>query len=63
MLEKEPERLSSVPGITRAKAKKIAEEFRSVFGIRELMVYLGGTASRRRRRCGCGSCGAATPSS
>ncbi len=41
VLEKEPERLSSVPGITRAKAKKIAEEFRSVFGIRELMVYLG----------------------
>lgn len=41
VMEKEPERLCSIKGINRAKALKIAEEFRNVFGIREVMVSLG----------------------
>ncbi|MCI9273575.1 MAG: ATP-dependent RecD-like DNA helicase [Clostridiales bacterium] len=41
VMEKEPERLCSIKGITRARAMKIAEEFRNVFGIREVMVSLG----------------------
>ncbi len=41
ILEKEPERLCSVKGITKAKARKLAEEFQKVYGIREIMVYLG----------------------
>ncbi len=42
VMEKEPERLRTVRGITKAKAEKIAQEFRNIFGIREVMVYLGG---------------------
>lgn len=40
VMEKEPERLCSVKGITRQKAKKIAEEFQKIYGIREAMASL-----------------------
>lgn len=42
VMEKEPERLRGVKGITKAKALQMAEEFRNIFGIREVMVSLGG---------------------
>ncbi|WP_283606360.1 SF1B family DNA helicase RecD2 [Faecalispora anaeroviscerum] len=42
VMENEPERLSSIKGLTRAKAEKIAQEFQRIYGIREIMLYLGG---------------------
>ena len=39
ILEREPERLSEVPGITRAKAAAIGEEFRQKVGMRQLMEF------------------------
>ena len=41
IVEKDPERLSQIKGITLQKAKKISEELQRVYGIRELMTYLG----------------------
>ncbi len=41
VLENEPHRLCEIKGITRSRALKIAEEFKSLFGIREVMLYLG----------------------
>lgn len=40
VIEKEPERLASIKGITRAKAMKIGEEFQRICGIKEVMLYL-----------------------
>lgn len=40
VIEKEPERLCAIKGITKAKAQKISDEFQRVFGIKELMLYL-----------------------
>ncbi len=40
IFEKEPERLAEVDGITNKKAKSFSEEFRNVFGIRTLMLFL-----------------------
>lgn len=40
VIEKEPERLCSIRGITLEKAQKLSEEFQRVFGIKELMLYL-----------------------
>ena len=40
VMEKEPERLCSIKGITKEKAQKIAKEFQKIFGIREAMVSL-----------------------
>lgn len=42
IMEQEPERLSTIKGLTRAKAEKIAQEFQRIYGIREIMLYLGG---------------------
>ncbi|WP_020073568.1 SF1B family DNA helicase RecD2 [Faecalispora sporosphaeroides] len=42
VMEQEPERLSTIKGLTRAKAEKIAQEFQRIYGIREIMLYLGG---------------------
>ena len=42
VLEEEPQRLSSIRGITPAKAEKIGGEFRRMGGIREIMLELGG---------------------
>ena len=41
IIEKEPERLTEIKGITKDKAKKISDEYSKIFGIRELMIYLG----------------------
>ncbi len=41
VIEQEPERLCGIKGITVAKAEKIHSEFLRVFGIKELMLYLG----------------------
>lgn len=40
VLEEEPERLCAIKGITRAKAKKMSDEFKQIHGIREIMLYL-----------------------
>ena len=42
VMESEPERIAEIKGITRAKALRIAEEFRRVGGIRETMLKLSG---------------------
>lgn len=42
VMEREPERLCAVRGITRAKAEKISAEVKRLGGIREMMVQLGG---------------------
>jgi len=41
VMEREPERLSQIKGITKEKAQSIGEELKRVYGIRELMAYLG----------------------
>lgn len=41
IIEKEPERLCEIKGITKAKIKKISEEFQKTHGIKEMMRYLG----------------------
>ena len=41
ILEKEPERLTSIKGISRKKALEIADELRQTYGIREVILYLG----------------------
>ncbi len=41
VIENEPERLSQIKGITPEKAKAIGEELKRVYGIRELMAFLG----------------------
>lgn len=41
VIEHDPIRLSQIKGITRDKAMQISEEVRRVYGIRELMVFLG----------------------
>ena len=41
IIEKNPEELEQIRGITKDKAKRISEEFNKLFGIRELMIYLG----------------------
>lgn len=40
ILEKEPQRLIEVPGISPSKLQKITEEFRRMFGIRAVMMFL-----------------------
>jgi len=40
IIEEEPERLSQVPGISAQKARRMAEDFRQVFGVRTLMLFL-----------------------
>lgn len=40
ILDSDPERLCTIKGITRSKAKKMAEEFRKAHGIREIVVFL-----------------------
>ncbi len=39
VMEREPERLSEVPGISREKARKIGEEFKLHVGIRQIMEF------------------------
>ena len=40
IIETEPEKLTSIEGITAKKAKKISEEFKTTFAVRSLMIYL-----------------------
>lgn len=40
VIEQEPERLTQIRGISKAKALEISEEIKKVYGIRELMTYL-----------------------
>ncbi len=41
VIENEPERLAQIKGITLEKAKEIGKELKRVYGIRELMAFLG----------------------
>ena len=41
IIENEPERLAQIKGITREKALEINTELKRVYGIRELMAFLG----------------------
>ena len=41
VMEKDPERLAQIKGITTEKAKALGEELKRVYGIRELMMFLG----------------------
>ncbi len=41
VIEQDPGRLAQVKGITKEKAQAISEELKRVYGIRELMAYLG----------------------
>lgn len=41
VIENEPERLAQIKGITVEKAKEIGRELKRVYGIRELMAFLG----------------------
>ncbi len=40
IIEKSPERLAEIKGISRSKAMAISEEFLKQFGVRDLMIYL-----------------------
>lgn len=40
IIEKEPQRLTEIRGITASKAEKISDELQRVFGVREIMLYL-----------------------
>lgn len=39
VIEKDPDRLATVPGISQSKAKEISESFREQFGIRAIMMF------------------------
>lgn len=41
IIESQPLRLAEIRGISKAKAEQIAEDFRSHFGLRETMAFLG----------------------
>ena len=41
VIENEPERLAQIKGITKEKALEISTELKRVYGIRELMAFLG----------------------
>ena len=41
VIEKDPERLAQIKGITQEKAKELGEELKRIYGIRELMMFLG----------------------
>ena len=41
VIEKEPERLAQVKGVTKSKAKRISEDFQQANGIKDVMARLG----------------------
>lgn len=41
VIENEPERLSQIKGITKEKAREISNELQRIYGMRELMAFLG----------------------
>ena len=66
VLEREPERLTTLKGVTARKAQEIAESFRQHMGLRRLMAFLaqyqpppcpgyGAAAAVRRRGAGEGA--------
>lgn len=40
VIEKEPDRLTEIKGITASKAEKMSQEMKKVFGVRQVMLYL-----------------------
>lgn len=40
IIENEPDRLTEIDGITKKKADKISQEFKTTFAVRSLMIYL-----------------------
>ena len=40
IIENDPDKLSLVNGVSRSRAQKISEEFKKIFGLKELMAYL-----------------------
>ena len=40
IMQKDPQRLCSIKGITKAKAQSISEELNNIFGMKEVMMYL-----------------------
>jgi exodeoxyribonuclease V alpha subunit len=40
VIEKDPQALAGIPGLSRKKAEQIAEEYRHIFGIRSVMLFL-----------------------
>lgn len=40
VIEEEPQLLTRIPGISKSKADKLAEEFKQAFGVRSLMLFL-----------------------
>lgn len=40
IIEKEPDRLCAIKGITKAKAQKMSDEVQKIHGIKEIMLYL-----------------------
>lgn len=40
VIEREPYRMTEVKGITESKAQKIAEEYKKIFGLRSVMLFL-----------------------
>lgn len=43
ILEHSPEMLSAIPGISPKKAREMGEEFRAQFGLRQVLLFFGGT--------------------
>jgi exodeoxyribonuclease V alpha subunit len=41
IMENEPKRMAEIRGISEAKALRISEEFKKMFGVREVMLFLG----------------------
>ena len=41
IMENEPKRMAEIRGISEAKAIKISEEFKKMFGVREVMLFRG----------------------
>ena len=42
IIENQPEKLTSIEGITLKKAEKMSKEFKTTFAVRSLMIYLSG---------------------
>lgn len=52
VLERTPEKLAIIPGISRKKALEIGESFQSQLGVRRLVEYLSAHGCRQSWRCG-----------
>ena len=61
ILEREPERLTALKGVTAKKAQEIAESFRRHMGLRRLMAFLPSTSCRPSSPWSCGASTATRP--